>query len=249
MPTRRILLFSTACCLMAGSAFSALPKSARSVRSYVLEVGGIDIARIWLAQDIEDGRTSLRFDLENEGLARFFGGERRTSMTAEVVTDGPLPMPLRFDARYQKPDRLREIGLRYDPAGAIRALTLKSQGRDQESEVPPDLQRDTVDPLTALVRVQAWLSRRPGIGEEYVVPVFDGRKRVDVRVRYREGGTDGDRLRLALVGIAGFDGDEETITAPGRPLRWMDLLVDGTAPPLPRRAASEDGRLTLRSEE
>ena len=213
-------------------------------RAYVLVVAGVEVARVRLTQTVNDGGTSLDLTVKNKGLARLFAGETETRMTAEVALDPPLPRA--FDAIYTKPDRTREIVLRYEPDGEIRALTLKSQGREQDSEVAPEDQAGTVDPLTALVRVQAWLASEPKPGAETVLPVFDGRKRYDVRLRHvDEDAEHRPRVQAAIVGRVGFEPDDALVSMPGTPPTWLDVTFDKGPHPLPRSVEGENARLEV----
>ena len=240
MPTRRRFLL-TLPALLVGSPVLAATSSRE--RAYLMEMGGIDVAGVRLSQAFAGNRVNMRLDLRTKGLARLFAGESRTTMETQALIGGKAPMPVRFDARYAKSDRVREISLSYGADGAIETLSLKSDGRAQPSEIPEALQRGTVDPLTALLCMQAWLGSRPAPGAETVLAVFDGRKRLDAHVRLVARG----RLQGALVGLGGFDADDELASLPGEPMRWSEVTMDKSEWPLPRRIAGE-GRLSLRED-
>ncbi len=197
-----------------------------------------------LTQAVDADTARLGLTLKNKGLARLFAGETETRMAAEVALDPPLPRA--FDATYAKPDRTREIVLRYEPDGEIRALSLKSQGRERDSEVPPADQAGTVDPLTALVQVQAWLASEPAPDAEIVVPVFDGRKRFDVRLRHA--GRDAERrphVRAAIIGRVGFEPDDALVSMPSTPPTWLDVTFDAGPHPLPHSVEGKNARLEV----
>ncbi|MCB1883068.1 MAG: DUF3108 domain-containing protein [Geminicoccaceae bacterium] len=239
MPTRRGLFLALPALLVAGRPGFAAP--APVDRAYLMEMNGIDVAGMRLSQVFLGDRVLMRLDLRTKGLARLFAGESRTTMRTEASLAGRVPMPRRFEVRYAKPDRVREISLLYGGDGTIKALDLKSDGKAQPSEVPRALQLDTVDPLTAILRIQAWLRTGPALGAETVQRVFDGRKRLDAHARLAGEG----RLQTALVGLSGFDEKDKMATLPGDPPRWSEVTLDQGAWPLPRRIEGE-GRLSLR---
>ena len=227
-------------------AASALPSSNdASVErlSYSMRVAGVQIARIHLVLEPEGDRLSLRLSMRNKGVAVWLAGETITEMQARVLDDGTAPArPLGFTARYEKPDRTREIELRYDPAGDLESVEILNRGRPRESRVPAELQHGTVDPLTALVRLRAWLRSAPAAGDELALPVFEGRKRLDLNARYSGLFTD-HILEVSLVGRSGFDAGDQLVTLPGEPRRWLHVRVSSTASVVPISVSTGDASI------
>jgi len=97
--------------------------------------------------------------------------------TSESVTEG-LRDPLRprrhaSDGRFRGQRRVVEIA--YGDDGAVQARIEPPSEQDWRDAVPPDAQRFTVDPLTAsLATIEQGCQGR--------VPVFDGRRRYDLRL-------------------------------------------------------------------
>ena len=208
--------------------------------SYSMRVAGVQIARIQLQLEHAGDRASLSLSMRNKGVAVWLAGETITEMQAQVLDDGTAPArPLGFTARYQKPDRTREIELRYDPAGDLESVEILNRGRPRASRVPEELQRGTVDPLTALVRLRAWLRSAPAAGDELALPVFEGRKRLDLDARYSGLFTD-HILEVSLVGRSGFDADDQLVTLPGEPRRWLQVRVSSTPHLVPISVSTGD---------
>ncbi len=180
--------------------------------------------------------------MESVGLAAAWSGAR-SELVAAIRRDGTgEPVPQRFDSRLTKRDRERAVTLRYDAGGAIARIEIRSQGRPRESEVPPALRLGTVDPLTAFERLRAWLPRAAeGRGPQLItVPIFDGRKRLDLEARYVGRGTNGagepvHELAVRLIGLFGFDEDDGFVALPNgerpEPLRVL-VRADGSLLPL-----------------
>lgn len=210
---------------------------------YGVSVAGIRIAELALTLLPEADLTRARLAMESVGLAAAWNGAR-SELVAAIRRDGAgEPVPQRFDSRLVKRDRERAVSLRYDARGAIARIEIRSQGRPRESEVPPALRIGTVDPLTALERLRAWLPRAAeGRGPALVtVPIFDGRKRLDLEARYVGRGTNGEgelvhELAVRLIGLFGFDEDDSFVQLPnGEDPAPLRVLVRADASLLPLR--------------
>jgi len=208
---------------------------------YDMRVGGVRVARIELRVEAEEERRFVDFQLANVDWAAWVAGKHRTTMQTEAVEDGNGRIrPLTFAARYDKPDRVREIDLDYDDDGGLADIRLLNNDREKESEVPPELRVGTVDPLTAFLQLQNWLASGPKVGSHVVVPVFEGRKRADIEVHYRglarlpDSNREVHHLSAALIARSGFDRDDEMMSWPDEEERnWLETYVsleDDTTP-------------------
>lgn len=211
------------------------------------------IAELALTVTEAEGGTRSRLVMESVGLAAAWSAAR-SQLVSVMRRDGEgRAAPVRFEAQHSKRDRERLIRIRYDAGGAIAALELSSQGRRRNSEVPPELRADTVDPLTALERLRSWLAAAAvGRAEPSItVPVFDGRKRLDLEARYLGPATFEDRpgetaleLSVRLIGRHGFDPDDELIELPqGERPAPLRVLVSRDAALAPLRVDVPDRRL------
>ena len=215
---------------------------------YEMSVAGVRVGTIELdlrpADDGAPGRLAVALVLRSDGVARWLAGDNRTIMNAIVADGAPDEVrPVRFSVRYRKPDRSRSIDLTYDEAGDLESVDVRHKGEPRSSRVPDVLQRDTVDPRTALVRVQAWLREPRAPGDSLRVPVFEGRKRADLDLRYLERRGDEHRLQASIVGLSGFDEGDSLVTAQGAPRRWLDVRTAVGRYALPIVIAEGGGRL------
>jgi hypothetical protein len=249
---RRRLLVAA---LLAGLLPAAAPRAGGSTppvdARYAIEVAGIRVAELALTVTPGEGGVASRLVMQSVGLAAAWSGARSELATVMRRPEGGPPAPLRFEAVHTKRDREREVRIRYGGDGAIAALALRSQGRPQPPEVPEELRVGTIDPLTAFERLRDWLLRA-ATGEaerEITLPVFDGRKRVDLEARYvgrtpsPDGRGEAHELSVRLIGRYGFDSDDRFIELPDgdrpAPLR---VLVDTTNGAIPLRIDVPDRR-------
>ncbi len=232
-----------------GGAAAAEPLDLR----YVIEVAGVRIAELALTVTEAEGGTRSRLVMESVGLAAAWSAARSQLVSVMRRDAEGRTAPVRFEAQHSKRDREREISIRYDAGGAITALELSSQGRRRDSEVPVELRVGTVDPLTALERLRAWLAAAAlGRAEPSItVPIFDGRKRLDLEAHYLGPATAEDRpgeaaleLAVRLIGRYGFDEDDELIELPqGERPAPMRVLVSRDAALAPLRVEAPDRRI------
>jgi hypothetical protein len=236
--------------LGASSAASATgPAAAPLDLRYTLEAAGLTVAGMALTVTPEGADIHSELVVRAQGLVQWFSG----SSTRMAAISRPAPdaatAPLSFEARYDKRDRTRAIELRWGEGDIPEVARVSSQGRRAKpSEVPAALQRDAVDPLTALARIRGWLGA-PGReeGDRLTVPIFDGRKRLDLEGRLLAPGmlelagetVPVSRLEVKLVPRDGFEQGDGFVSWPDGPQHLFEVLVsqDGRYAPLAVREA------------
>ena len=209
---------------------------------YRMTLGGTEMARLDLTIRGEGEDRRLALDMINTGISAWFA-RIRTEMRSTVAAVDGAALPVAFTALYEKPDRRREIRLEYDAEGRLASVRLVKNGRPKRSDVPPELQAGTIDPLTAFVRLQDWLRAPREEGDRILLGVFEGRKRLDLEavyvapatVPYRGREVPGHRLRVRLTGLFGFDDGFGFVGRPDQEPVWLDVLTtDGDSPILIR---------------
>ena len=230
------------------------PAGARELASepldlrYDMNFGGFTVAEFAL-RHIPNG-TTYRTEL----AARTVGlVDRFVRYRGEVESEGVkaertvLPASYRYETTSKRVDRLERVV--FDPLTetAIEVDTRK-RGKPNQTEVPKSLWHGVVDPLTALLRGRQQLAdHQPRVGEEFVLPVFDGRRRYDMvlEVKARRELTVAGRkqpvveLEIEIRALAGFDADDDK-----RNLR-VDVLVSDDDRMVPLRIQSLDTPITV----
>ena len=232
------LLLSSLLCAAPRAGGGTQPVDAR----YAIEVAGIRVAEVALTVTPGEGGVASRLVVQSVGPAAAWSGARSELATLMRRPEGGPPTPLRFEAVHTKRDREREVRIRYGGDGAITGLALTSRGRPRPPEVPEELRVGTIDPLTAFERLRDWLPRAAAgeAARETTLPVFDGRKRVDLEARYvgrttlPDGRGEAHELAVRLIGRFGFDVDDRFIELPDgddpAPLRVLVDAANGVIP-------------------
>lgn len=238
---RQLLLHSIAMVALPGLA-RAVNGNRRLVADYRLVAAGLHVADIQIQQDMIEGQLrDMALTMENRGLASLFGGRHRMEMSTAFAEAERL-RPTQFVSLADKPDRERRVVVDYDDDGRVVDVLVDNDGRQRPSLVPRELWAQGVDPLTALARLQQWLVG-PAVREDLRVPIFDGRKRADLWV---EGVTADGSLTMSLLGIFGYERDEDSFVSwPDTPPNLLTLVMDAETPPMPERLQSSGAQLEL----
>ncbi len=207
---------------------------------------GADVAK--LEFDVEApsaGTLQARGRMRTRGLVSLIEGKRDSKLetTAQLTSDGTI-RPKSFRAVYEKPDRTREITIAYDEAGRITNLTLLNDGEPRDSDVPQELWANTVDPLTAILRLQQALTRWRDQQTEGSLSsaVFDGRKRWDFHLDHSPA-----RTTLVIDGMIGFDEADLFVTLPSdKEPRILTLQLAATPIATPNKVTFGQTELELK---
>lgn len=202
---------------------------------YAMQLAGLQVASIALTVAPQAEATSSRLVIASEGLAALLG----RNVTRMDATTRPGDRPDSFTARYEKPDRTRDVAVAWDSGGSVSRAVEIRRGRERPSEVPAEVRSGTIDPLTAVLRLRRWLAEPATVAGAVVgLAVFDGRKRFDLEARRLDdrivGGAALPRLEARLIPRFGFDARDGYLSWPGQPPRWFEVLVsaDGRLAPL-----------------
>lgn len=193
-PSRgRMLVF--ACALLAAAALSvpgvAPPRTAHAAQQTAaldapappVEAGPLSYRGAWGGLHVADVTLTLRGDAEayqgdmviaTRGLLGWAFEWVGALHSRGELTDGDRLRPLSFQRRFTESDDTGEVTIEYDSTGLAQGY---EDGRLQDG-IAPELRRNTVDPLAALLALrQKVLTGRRGT---VVVPVYDGKRRMDI---------------------------------------------------------------------
>lgn len=229
---------------------AAVPESPRTLQlAYQVYAGGLHIFDF----DVD-------LSLKPDGYAIAAAGETRgmvgwiyrwtIRMAAEgAKQDGDL-RPRRYDTVTDWQNQPKSMRLSFLPQGRYDVARVPPETADpnDEGELPARLPEDVVDPLSLAVIATRTLAETGRCDQ--ALPVFDGKRRYDIRIadlgpgqvqrnRYSIYHGPAVRCRFAMERISGFSKkrryssqwDEET-DAP--PIVWMATVRDGF-PPVPVR--------------
>jgi hypothetical protein len=220
--------------------------------SYTAYFSGFSVATLDAALRLEAERYRLAALMRTTGiLAAFIRGEQTAEVEGVVHREGSVRLaPERYAMEGRWRDRLRRIAMRW-PGGEPEVLALIPANTDEREPVPVELQRGTIDTMTALVGL---LRRAAETGRcEGEAALFDGRRRTDVTARtegedtlhaHRWGIFAGPALRCSVEGrqVAGFwtGRDREEAGKPRSATAWLARPEPGM-PLIPVRIEAETG--------
>lgn len=181
---------------------------------------GLPIFSGTLEGELAAGRYRIRSATETRGvLSLFVDSAVRSAVWGQL--DGTAPGGLRPEAymsRTRWNELYRNVNVNYRPDGKVVAGSLPEPQEDDwdydRDPVPEAMRRGSLDPLSALAQVATRpLDAVPCVG---AVPVFDGKRRYDVRfvplgeeMLPAADGSDGGRATLKCHAhfemVAGFD--------------------------------------------
>lgn len=221
---------------------------------YTIRAAGLVVGRINLSISPVPEGLATRFSFRSDGMLELVRPSHSHLLGLSRATAASL-LPVRFEGRYQRGDRLREVEMAYDVTGRISRLALRRDGRPRPGEPPARLMAGTVDPLTAFLRARAWLAtmvRAERVGAELAVPVFDGRRRSAIELRYlgQAAATPGGsgmppyRLGVTLKAMAALDDMTGAVDeTPRYRERHFEVRVsaDGRYVPLALHSVSDEG--------
>ncbi len=236
-------------------AVAAAPVTAR----YRVHVGGIAVLEATIRLDLNERGYRIDLTAENGG---FLGKllPWKTETHSEGVVQSGVPQPRLHHQRSVFRDKPRSVSLSYAVDGTLTTTVQPPPEEDDRAPVPPELQRSSYDPLSA--GLLALLAVGRGEGCARVVPVFDGRRRYDLRFdqggvptlaasRYSIFSGPAQECRMSVIPIAGqaksasslttfWRREDDTAPRPAGPPTdlWLAPVPPGT-PPLPVRMESD----------
>jgi hypothetical protein len=206
---------------------------------YEVRVRGLLVAQVEATLDLAGPRYAVKTSSRTLGVASVFAGSEQVAI-AEGSWRGAAPQPARYRLDGTWRGGRRAVAL--DWAGTTpRLAALEPPNSGEREEVPPALQRDTIDALSALAKLARSVAETGRCDLE--AQVFDGRRRIDYTARtlgptvLPAGGTwSGQALRCDIEGrlLAGFRNGQNTAEQrePQPATAWM-VAVGPQRLPLP----------------
>jgi len=153
--------------------------------------GGLPIYNVRFRTDIAKGRYTAEFDARSTGVIEALA-KNRTFWRSAGRVDGAVMVPEKMHQRYlMKRGGYRTVAMEWTPSGDIATRIEPPEPKSKRKTVPAEMQRGTVDPLTALLN--GLVVPRGGPPCKYEANLFEGRRRIDIRLSFHR---DGKALRV-----------------------------------------------------
>lgn len=212
-PTLAILLLIGLCPGASATADGAAPGVKLDYALYVGGVGVLDFSASYRASDVS---YRLHLKAATEG---FLG--QVANWSADISAEGrrlpgELPRPALYRSISSWRDKPRNTTVEYGADGQPTVTVADPPPSKDREPVPPELRRETVDPLSAVVAVLADVAEGRGCGR--TVPVFDGRQRYDLIF------ADGADVTLAPTDVSAYSGSAVSCAVQYRSIagRWRE---------------------------
>jgi len=143
---------------------------------YTAIIDGVTAATIDASAEISGDRYVMHALTRTRGVMDMLVGFRSNAESTAVI-ERDKPVSISHDAENKWRGKDRHVRLRYDKGEITSADVVPSPEQDDRQPVAPELQKSTVDPLTAVLSLMFSANLPGGCARE--VPVFDGRRRYE----------------------------------------------------------------------
>ena len=187
---------------------------------------GLPAGEIRLTLRDEAGGYRDQIDIRSEGLPRLVTRFRGSAVTEGRLAAGRLPQPSRFEAAYDlRKRRDRRLSMIFAPRAGGAVAERGAEDTSRKPPLPEAFRSNVFDPLSALTAIRDELRR--GNRGSFSLPVYDGARRFDARVRVLAKRTADPvlDLELTLLPIAGFKGETSEDGDPDNAARPVTLTV------------------------
>jgi hypothetical protein len=199
--------------------------------SYDLFVGGIPLGKAAMTARFQGTDYKAVSTLETAGIVNAFWQSKIEASSNGLVDRGSV-RPALYDSYSQnrKAER-RQVTLTFGPEGP-RSLYSDPPYPESRYKVSEDQQRNTLDPLSAAIYLTNSANADNAKPCEAVVPVFDGRRRYDVSLRFvrntdvrMDNGLYRGRVLVCQVHYNQIAGYQQTLVEQGKRLPNMFAWV------------------------
>ena len=164
---------------------AALPDRRIAVR-WTITWGGLPIYKAHLRIEIADSRYTADFSARSLGVVEVAAKSRTFWNTSGRINGGAM-VPEKMRQRYlMKRGGYRNVSMVWAPSGAVSTHIDPPEPEGKRKKVPDELQRGTLDPLTAIL--DGLVAPRGGPPCKYEAKLFEGRRRIDIRLSFHRYG-------------------------------------------------------------
>jgi len=167
----------------AGGQAADAPAQASSQLSMALTLyaGGITLGKVDMDATIRGDQYHVVSNLETSGIVNAFW-QAQIQATSSGKISGKTFEPALYDSfDTNHSGKKQEVSLTYEKDAPVRMYanpTFKTNGY----EVKPEQQKDTFDPLSAVIYITSGVGAKADNPCEVVAPVFDGRRRYNIEI-------------------------------------------------------------------
>lgn len=168
--------------LAAAQAAEPSTRASRVDVDYVVTWLGIPVVRGRITATVGAERYAARLSSRTVGIAEtLFRDRRRIEVNGVLTEAGPRPVRYLHEVTSRKENRV--VTMTYRPDGTIVTAIRPPESPGKRKPVPARLQKDTLDPLSAMIAGVTLPAERDRC--RFGAPVFDGRRRLDIRLQFR----------------------------------------------------------------
>lgn len=231
LPGRAGIVLALAGLLAPALAAPAAAAETRVKARYAITMAGFDIGTATMQSGIDRSNYDMNLSVRMSGLVKFFTGGRAAATSRGAYDDAKVtPAAYAINTRANDKGQVVRFAL---TGGSVRQLSVEPPQKPSKNLVPvTDAdKRGVVDPLSAVMMpVPGSADLLSEAACERTLPVFDGRQRYDVRLRYdrmetakpdasenadpsAKGGYDGKLVvcKASYKAIAGYRPDKDNV--------------------------------------
>ena len=189
------LLAAAAVTLVAGAparAAEAGVEDRRIAARWLVTWGGLPIYKVKISAEIANGRYTAGFEARSRGVVEVAAKSRTVWRTAGRVNGNALAPETMHQRYLMKRGGYRQVWMTWAPSGAVSTRIDPPENKGKRKKVPEAMQRGTLDPITAILN--GLVAPRGGPPCKYAAKIFEGRRRIDIRMSFHR---YGKALRLA----------------------------------------------------
>lgn len=151
--------------------------------SYDLYVGGIPLGKVAMTARFQGTDYKAISTLETAGIVNAFWQSKIEASSNGLVERGAVRPALYASSSQNRKAERRQVSLTFGPEGP-KSLYSDPPYPETRYTVSEDQQKNTLDPLSAAIFLTNSVNRENAKPCEAVAPVFDGRRRYDVSLRF-----------------------------------------------------------------
>lgn len=149
---------------------------------YNISLGGLTLMSIDVKAVVEGGHYVITSFVATKGLADLFVSANVQALsTGDVI--GKTVVPHTYNSDIQDPKKRQLVGLLFGDKGPLSVDA--SPAYDSRFPVSDELKASTVDPISGLLFIALGSSAKPDAPCGVNVPVFDGRRRYDLKLDFK----------------------------------------------------------------